>query len=53
MSEDQAKHEARDRAHDAGVESASKLSTRDANEAVQKVQHGENPQPAKQEARDS
>jgi hypothetical protein len=51
MAEDEEKHEAREEAHEAGIEGASKLTTQDAHEAVQAVQRGADPQEAKQEAK--
>jgi hypothetical protein len=51
MAEDQRKHDAREQAHEAGIEGASKMTTSDAKEAVQKVRHGEDPQEAKSEAK--
>jgi hypothetical protein len=52
MSEDERKHDVRQQAHEAGIEGASKLSTQDAQEALSKVQQGEDPQQAKEESRD-
>jgi hypothetical protein len=51
MGEDQQKHEARERAHEAGIEGASKMTTEDAREAVRDVQHGADPQQAKESAK--
>jgi hypothetical protein len=51
MAEDAAKHEAREQAHEAGVEGASKMTTQDAREAVREVQQGADPQQAKEDAK--
>jgi hypothetical protein len=51
MPEDEEKHEAREQAHEAGIEGASKMTTEDAHEAVRSVQQGEDPQEAKQSAK--
>ncbi len=48
---DQDKHEARQKAHDAGVQGASKMTAQDAEEAAREVQHGADPQEAKASAK--
>jgi hypothetical protein len=52
MSNDREKHEAREAAHEAGVEGASKMTIEQAREAAQAVSEGEDPAEAKREAKD-
>jgi hypothetical protein len=48
---DERKHEARDQAHEAGVEGASKMTEQNAREAAEMVREGADPQEAKESAK--